>query len=355
MKPTSLALAISALPMAAFAEPTLNVLNWSEYLDRSILPEYTEETGTEIRYDVYEDGETTEVMLMAGSSGYDLVVISSEYIQRLASADVVGNFDLAALTGLENLDEDIMQQVALHDPSGTRTVPYLWGTTGIGYDAAKVFARMPDAPVDSWRIIFEPDLVAQFADCGVGIVDAPEELLAIALNYLGHDPNSTDAAEIDAAAALLRGISPYVKTFGIEQLEDLASGDLCLAVGWSGDVLFAADNASDGVDPRYSVPSEGAPIWFDLFVIPADAENIAAAHDFVSFNLRPEIIARNTNFAWYANPNSAADEFVDQDVLDNPAAYPPAEARARLFSVRSRGAAEKHDWLSTWRMLQLGL
>ena len=337
------------------AAESLSIYNWGEYIDLTIIEEFERETGVKVVYDTYESGETTEAMMMAGGSGYDLVVIASEYLGRLISAEVIRPLEIDRLSNAGNLWDDVMERVAAHDPGGRYTIPYLWGTTGLGYNVGEISARMPDAPLDSWAMLFDPNIVSRFADCGVSMIDGPEEVLGAALAYLGRDPNSSDPKDIADAQAAIARIAPYVQTFDSEHINDLANGRTCLALSWSGDALAAADRAIDGIEVSYAIPKEGAPIWFDLFVSPADAKNADAAHQFIDFVLRPEIIARCTNEVWYPNPNAAATGLVDAEVLANPAIYPPHETMSRLFALNARPPKEKRAIARAWNRLKLGL
>jgi putrescine transport system substrate-binding protein len=247
-----------------------------------------------------------------------------------------------------------MQRLAVFDPGNRHAIPYLWGTTGIGYNAKRIAERMVNAPVDSWAIVFDPNVVSRFADCGVILPDAPEEVLSAALAYLGRDPNSTDSNDIADAQAVIAAIRPYIKKIDSDQIDDLASGEICLAIGWSGDVLAAADEAEDGIEVVYSIPKEGAPIWFDLMVIPADAENAEAAHLFLDFMMRPQVIARISNKVLYANPNEAATEFVETAILEDPNIYPTQEAMKGLFAIVSRDARSKRAIARQWTIVKLG-
>ncbi len=338
----------------ASAEP-LRILNWADYIDIALIDEFQTETGITIAYDTYDNAEAVEAKLMAGGSNYDLVVISSEYLERLISSEKIIGIDPAKLANFDNLWADIITRVNAFDHGGNHAIPYLWGTSGLGYDATKILDRMPDAPLDSWSLLFDPEIVAHFADCGVSVIDTPEEMLAIALTYLGHDPNSHDEAEIEAALHAIGKILPYVATVNAEQYDDLAAGDVCLALVWSGDALAAAEDAVEGVEISYTIPVEGAPIWFDLFVMPSDAVNIDQAHVFLDYMLRPDVIARATNLLWYPNANAAATELVDEEILNDPTIYPTPEILERLFPVEARPPVEKSNIARAWRRLRLGL
>ncbi|MDH3663148.1 MAG: polyamine ABC transporter substrate-binding protein [Alphaproteobacteria bacterium] len=336
------------------ASGTLKVYNWSDYIDPTVLEEFTSETGVKVVYDTYESGEIAETKMMAKGSGYDVVVVSSEYLPRMIGAGVIKPLNKGKLPNSSNLWADIMQRMAAFDSGNRHAIPYLWGTTGIGYDENRIAERMADAPVDSWAMIFDPNVVSRFTDCGVSLPDAPEEMLSAALAYLGRDPNSIDSKDIADAQATIEAIRPHVTTIGSSQLDDLAAGEACLAIGWSGDVLSAADEAEDDINIVYSVPKEGAPIWFDLMVIPADAVNAEGAHLFIDFMMRPEVIARVSNEVYYANPNEAATEFVEAEILEDPAIYPTPEAMKGLIAIASRDAKSKRAIARRWTMVKLG-
>lgn len=343
------------LGSAVVAEQRLHIYNWGEYIDPSVLEEFTAEFGIAIDYDIYTDSEATEAQLVVGDTGYDVVVVASEYLQRLVSLKAVQKIDQKQLQNFGNLAPDLMRRVQLFDPDSAYSVPYLWGTTGLGYNVEQISAIFPHAPIDSWSMIFDPQIVSKFADCGVAIVDSPEEVLSVALTYLGHDPNSTDPEVIGAGLSAISKIAPYVRYFGSAQAPELATGDLCLTLLWSGDVLAAIDEVSEGVELEYSIPTQGAPLFFDLFTIPSDAKNVDAAHTFIDFMLRPDVIARVTNEVWYPNPNEQATALVDTEVLEDQAVYPPEETMRKLFAVASRQAKEKRDISRVWNRLKLGL
>ena len=339
--------------LAASAQgETLRVLNWDEYIEPSVLEDFTAETGIEVVYEEYDDGEVAEALLVSEDVPYDLAVISSEYFGRLDTMGLVRSVDREKLENFPNLDASIMGRYGKIEGAPQASVPYLWGTTGIGYDAAAIAERMPDAPTDSWAMIFDPAVVSRFADCGVSLLDAPEEMTAIALNYLGHDPATSDPDALDEAHDLIAAIVPYVSVFDSEHSWQLIEGEVCLAVGWSGDVLLATEEDEDIV---YSIPQEGAPMWFDVFVMPRNGANPEAAYRFIDFILRPEITARITNFVWYPNLNTASLPAVDPEIRENPAVYPSADDMERLFPLRSRSGAEKGAIARAWRRLKLGL
>ncbi len=334
----AVALAVAAILAAgpASADGQLNIYNWSDYIAEDTIANFEAETGIDVTYDVFDSNEVLEGKLLAGNTGYDLVIPTGAFLERQIMAGVFQPLDRSQLSNYGNLDTDILDRVAAHDADNTHAIPYLWGTTGIGFNTAMIEERMAEAPVNSWDLIFKPEIVSKFADCGVTVLDAPTELLSIALKYLGHDPRSTTGEGLDEAEALLTEIRPYLKYFHSSQyINDLANGDICIAVGWSGDVIQAADRAAEadnGVEIAYTIPNEGTVIWFDLFAIPSDAPNVAEAHQFLDYLMRPEVIAEITNYVSYANGNEASQPFIDEEVLSDPTIYPPAEVVANLFA-----------------------
>ena len=327
--------ATSVAPAAPAAEEkVLNVYNWSDYIDPAVIERFTRETGIEVRYDVFDSNEVLETKLLTGNSGYDLVVPSAYFLERQIQAGVFRKLDRSKLPNLANLDPDLMQRAARHDPGNEHGVVYMWGTTGIGYDAAKVAQLMPGAPVDSWSLVFDPAVVSKFKDCGVSMLDDPTDMVGTVLLWLGKDPNSQSAEDLALAEEKLLAIRPYIRTIHSSQyIEDLANGEICIAVGYSGDMLQARDRAAEAgkpVDVRYSIPKEGALLWFDTLAIPADAKHPGNAHAFIDFLMRPDVAAANSDFVNYANANAAATPLVNEALRNDPAVYPTAEVKARL-------------------------
>jgi putrescine transport system substrate-binding protein len=261
-------------------------------------------------------------------------VPSASFLERQIKAGVFQKLDKAQIPELASLDADIMQRVALHDPGNEHSVPYMWGTTGIGYNEGKVKAALGDMPVNSWKVIFEPENIKKLQSCGVAILDAPEEVLKITLQYLGRDPNSEKEEDLKAAEEKLMSIRPFVRKINSTHIEDLASQQICVALGFSGDILQARDRAkeaSESVVIKYSIPVEGTVIWFDTLAVPADAKHPKNAHAFINFLMDPQIAASNSNAVNYANPNPASLTYVSDNVKNDPGVYPPAEVKARLF------------------------
>jgi putrescine transport system substrate-binding protein len=311
---------------------TVNFYNWSNYIHPDTLPAFEKETRIEVNYDVYDSNDVLEGKLLAGSTGYDLVVPTGNFFRNQRSAGLFRPLDRAALGNWGNLDPDVLQKVAALDPDHTYAVPYAWGTSGLGINVAKIRERLPDAPLDSWALLFDPEIVKHFQDCGVTIVDASDELAEIGLNYLGHRPDSSDPEELKAAMDLVAKIRPFVRYFHSSQyIDDFANGEVCLVLGWSGDLYQAMADAREGLELEYILPKEGSVLWFDLLAIPADAPHPAAAHRLIDYLLRPEVAAGLTNKTFYPSGNLAALPHVDAAIRDDPAIFPSPEVMARLF------------------------
>ena len=332
----ALALCVAALRAEA-DEKILNIYNWSDYIAEDTIPRFEKATGIDVHYDVYDSNEVLEAKLLAGGSGYDLVVPSaSPYLARQAQAGVYLPIDKSRLKNYGNLDPQILAAAAKADPGNRFGVPYLWGTTGIGYNRAMVKAALgPDAPTGSAALLFDPANAKKLASCGISLLDSAQEIFPAALAYLGRDPLSRDPADLARAAAAVTAIRPYIRKFHSSQyINDLANGDICVAWGYSGDVIQArnrAREAKNGIDIAYSVPKEGAMIWIDMMAIPKDAPHPANALAFIDYVLEGKTIAEISNAVAYANPNLAATPFVDKSLLDDPGIYPPPDVRARLY------------------------
>ncbi|MDT3707301.1 MAG: polyamine ABC transporter substrate-binding protein [Thiobacillus sp.] len=353
--------ALGALMLAAPAlaqENVVNVYNWSDYIAEDTIAKFEAETGIKVNYDVFDSNEMVEAKLLAGNSGYDVVVPSGFFLERQVAAGLFQKLDKSKLPNLANMDPAIMAETAAHDPGNEHSVDYMWGTTAIGYNVAKLKERLGDQPVDSWDVIFKPELVSKAADCGVTLLDAPAEVVATALNYLGLDPNSESKEDLQKAKDLLLSIRPYVRYFNSSQyIDDLGNGEVCLSIGYSGDVFIAqaaAEEAGQGVEVSYVIPKEGALKWFDLFAIPADAPHPDNAHKFIDFMLRPDIAAANSNYVFYASGNQAALELIDPEVKEDPAIYPPAEVLAELFPLKAHSPDYDEVLTETWQAIKSG-
>ncbi len=345
-------------PGTARGETVVNVYNWSDYIDPRVIDDFQRQTGIKVNYDVFDSNEVLETKLLTGNSGYDVVVPSAYFLERQVKAGVFAKLDRSRLPNLKNLDPELAAQAARHDPGGEHSVVYMWGTTGIGYDAAKVKAILPDAPVDSWRLVFDPAIVARFEGCGVSVLDDPTDIVSTVLLYLGKDPNSESEADLAAAEAVLMKIRPYLRTIHSSQyIDQLANGELCIAVGYSGDILQARDRAAEAgkpVDIRYSIPREGALTWFDTLAVPADAAHVANAHAFIDFLLRPEVAAANSDFVNFANANAAATPLVNEELRNDPGIYPTPEVKARLQPNLAKSAAFTRALNRTWTRFMTG-
>ena len=333
----AIAALFGAAGVPAFAqERVVNVYNWSDYIDESILADFTKETGIKVVYDVFDSNETVETKLLAGGSGYDVVVPTGNFLQRQIQAGVFQKLDKSKLPNLSNMWDEISQRVAVYDPGNEYAVDYMWGTTGIGYNVKKAKEILGTDAAPGWDALFNPEIAAKFKDCGIYVLDTADEAIPAALNYLGLDPNSTNSADLEKAGELLTSIRPFVRKFhSSEYINALANGDICLALGWSGDVLQARDRAAEagaGVEVNYSIPDGGALMWFDMMAIPSDAPHVEEAHAFINYIMKPEVAAKATNYVFYANGNKASQAFVDKAILDDPAIYPPKETMAKLYT-----------------------
>jgi putrescine transport system substrate-binding protein len=316
-------------------EKVLNVYNWSDYVEPQVIVDFEAATGIKVRYDVFDSNEVLETKLLAGNTGYDVVVPSASFLERQIKAGVFQKLDRSKIPNWSNLDPEILQRISLHDPGNEHSVNHMWGTDGIGYNEGKVKAVMANAPVDSWSLVFDPKIAAKFKDCGISVLDAPSEMVAVVLAYLGKDPNSQSPEDLKLAEDLLMSVRPYIRMIHSSQYIDaLANGEICIAVGWSGDMLQARDRAAEagqGNVIKYSIPKEGTIIWFDVYAIPKDAPHPDNAHAFINFMENPEVKAANSNFINYANGNAASLAFINDEVKNDPGIYPTPEVKAKLF------------------------
>ncbi|MCC6715153.1 MAG: polyamine ABC transporter substrate-binding protein, partial [Gammaproteobacteria bacterium] len=339
-------------------EKVLNIYNWSDYIAEDTIPNFEKETGIKVRYDVFDSNEVLEAKMLAGKTGYDLVVPTANFLARQVQAGVFQKLDKSKLTNYGNLDPEMMKTLSKYDPDNAYSVPWMWGTTGVGYNVAKIKERMPDAPIGSWDLVLKPENAAKFADCGLTVLDAPTEIMASILKYQGKDPASEDPKDLEAAEALMMQLRPHIKYFHSSQyINDLANGEICLAIGWSGDVFIAqsrAKEAGQGTEIGYYIPDGGAEVWFDLVAIPADAPHPNNAHLFLNYILRPEVVAEISNFVTYANANAAATQFVDDEIKNNPAIYPPPEVKAKLFPNPIHTAEYDRLLTRAWTRIKTG-
>ena len=337
---------------------TLRVYNWSDYIDPALLKDFTKETGIKVTYDTFDSNEVLETKVLQGGTGYDLVVPSNHNLPRYITAGAIQALDKSKLPGLDKLSPDTAVHMAAFDPMAAFAVPYMQGTIGIGYNEAAVAKRLPGVRIDSWSVVFDPVNLAKLKDCGIYFLDASEDMYAVTLNYLGKDTNSKLTADYEAATDLLMKTRPFVRKFhSSEYIEALANGDICVAIGYSGDILQAKARAADAkndVKVAYVVPKEGTQVWFDVFAIPKDAPNAAAAHRFIAFMLRPDVIARASNFTQYANANTSATPLVDAAIRNDPNVYPTPELSKRLFVTTAKDQALLRDVNRQWTKVLTG-
>ena len=355
------AVAAAAAPAGAQAtkERIVNVYNWTDYVAPTTVEDFTKETGIKVRYDTFDSNDTLETKLLAGKSGYDVVVPTAYFLERQVKAGVFQKLDKAKLPNLSNLWPEVSKRLAVYDPGNQYAVNYMWGTTGIGYNAKKAREVLgADGKIDSWEIVFKPENLAKFKDCGVHFLDSSDDILSAALKHLGLDPNSSKEAELQRAADLVAKVRPSVRKFhSSEYLNALASGEICFVVGFSGDIKQAqkrAVEAKSGVEIGYAIPNEGAQLWFDNLAIPRGAPNPAEAHEFINYLQRPEVAAKNSNFISYANGNLASQKFVEKAILEDKTIYPDEAAMARLYTYRTHDAKTVRfmNWL--WTRVKTG-
>ena len=328
------------VPAASAQQKRINFYNWSDYIEPNVLKDFTKETGVEVTYDTFDANEVLETKLLAGKSGYDVVVPTGYFLERQIKAGVFLKLDKAKLPNVVNLWPEITSRLATYDPGNQYAVNYMWGTTGIGYNVKKVREILSGEQIESWDLVFNPEKLAKFKDCGVYMLDSSDDVFPAALNYLRLDPNSTDAADLRKAADVVTKVRPFVRKFhSSEYLNGLASGEICLVLGWSGDIKQAQKRAAEakgGVEIGYAIPNEGAQMFFDNLAIPKDAKNIEGAHALIDFLQRPDIAARNTNFIAYANGNLASQKFINKEILEDPSVYPDAATMQRLYTITAR-------------------
>ncbi|RWR02063.1 spermidine/putrescine ABC transporter substrate-binding protein [[Pantoea] beijingensis] len=321
-------------------QKTLHVYNWSDYISADTVPNFEKQSGINVVYDVFDSNEVLEGKLMAGSTGYDIVVPSSSFLARQLQSDVFQPLDKSKLPNYKNLDPALLEKVAQHDPGNKYAIPYLWATTGIGYNVDKVKAVLgQDAPVDSWDLVLKPENLEKLKSCGVSFLDAPEEVFSTVLNYLGKDPNSSDPKDYSGPATdLLLKLRPSIRYFHSSQyINDLANGNICVAIGWAGDVLQAKNRAvaaKNGVNIAYSIPKQGALAFFDTLAIPKDAKNVDEAYQFLNYLMEPKVIADISNKMFYANGNKASVPLIDASVRDNPGIFPTPDIMSKLFVLK---------------------
>ena len=352
--------ATAALLATTAGAQEVRVYNWSDYIDEDLLAKFEEETGIKLIYDVFDSNEVLETKMLAGGSGYDVVVPSGTFLQRQITAGAFQKLDREKLPNLENMWDVVEKRTAQYDPDNAYSINYMWGTTGIGVNLRKVREVLgEDAPIDSLELVMNPDNMSKLAECGVHFLDAPAEMLPMALKYIGIDPDSHETEDLEKAEEALLKVRPYIQKFNSsEYIQALANGDICVAVGWSGDILQARDRAAEadnGVEIAYHAPKEGAQMWFDQMAIPVDAPNVDAAHTFLNFIMEAENMAAAANYVYYANGNKASQEFLVEDVIGDPAIYPDAATLENLFTTTPFDPKVQRVVTRAWTKIKSGI
>jgi putrescine transport system substrate-binding protein len=343
---------------AAPEEKAVNVLNWSDYIGDTTVEDFEKATGIDVTYDVFDSNEVLETKLLAGRSGYDVVVPTAPFLERQIKAGVFLPFDKSKLPNLKNMDPELMQRVAAHDPDNRHSLIYLWGTIGLGYNPDMVKRALGTDVIDSWAALLEPESASKLAKCGIMVLDAPTDVYGSVAIYKGFDPNSEKPEDLKAFEDTMAKIRPYVRDFhSSSYINRLAAGEICLALGWSGDVLQARDRGAAAASPvtvRYAIPKEGAINYFDMLAIPADAPHPDNAHAFLNYLMDPEVIARVTNKTRFANANAASLPFVEDSIKNDPGIYPNAEVRARLHPDLVESQQFSRDLNRAWTRIRSG-
>jgi putrescine transport system substrate-binding protein len=348
---------LAASPAAA--QGSVNVYNWSDYIAEDQLKDFAKDTGIKVNYTTYDSNEILDAKLRTGKSGYDVVVpTASPFFVRQLQASIFLPLDRSKLKNWKNLDLEIMTALARYDPDNRHGIPWMWGTTGIGYNVAEIKKRLPDAPVDSLRMIFDPAVVSKFKDCGVMLLDSATDVLPAALKYLGLDPDSKNMADLTKAADVVKAIRPYVRKFhSSEYINALAGGNICLAFGFSGDIFQARDRgakAAAKVEIDYAIPREGSLLWIDVAGIPKDAPNVENAYRFLDFMLEPKVAAASSELTGYANGNKAAFALLPKEISGNPSIYPPADVRARFYTITAGTPEQTRERTRLWTTVKTG-
>jgi putrescine transport system substrate-binding protein len=351
-------LALAPAQLSAQRERSVNVYNWSDYIEPTIVDAFTAQTGIRVRYDNFDSNDTLETKLLAGKSGYDVVVPTAYFLERQIKAGIFQKLDKSKLPNLVNVWPDIAKHLAAYDPGNQYSVNYMWGTVGIGYNAAKAKQILGDERIDTWDAVFAPGKLARFKDCGVHMLDSSDDILPAALHYLGRNANSSDPADLEKAADLVISVRPAVRKFhSSEYLNALASGEICFVVGWSGDIKQAqkrAQEAKNGVEIAYAIPREGTQLFFDNLAIPKDARNVDEAHAFINYLLRPDVAAKNSNFLSYANGNLASQALIDPAILNDHTIFPDEAAMARLYTINAHDARTTRVMNRLWTKIKTG-
>ena len=355
----SLVAALMAGGAVAQEEKVLHVYNWSDYIAEDTIANFEKETGIKVVYDVFDSNEVLEAKLLAGNTGFDVVIPSSDFLARQIQAGVFMSLDKSKLPNLGNMDADVMTLLKDKDPDNAHSIPYLGGRPSINNKPKKVAEVMgPDFKMDSWDAVLKPENLSKLSKCGVSFLNAPTEIFATVLHYTGKDSNSTNIADYKEAGKLLSTLRPYITYFHSSQyINDLANGDICVAIGWSGDVMQAAARAKDannGVVVDYVIPKEGALVFYDMMAIPADAKHPENAHAFINYLMKPDVIAKISNFVSYASANKASLPMVDAAIRDNPNIYPTAEMKPKMFTLKVLPQKVNREVTRVWTKVKTG-
>lgn len=346
------------LAVSIQAAPTVHIYNWSDYIGETTLPDFEQATGIKPIQDVFDSNETLEGKLLAGRTGYDVVVPSNHFLGKQIKAGAFQKLDRAQLPNWQNLDPALMKRLEANDPGNLYAVPYLWGTNGIGYNVEKVKKALGVDHIDSWAVLFEPENIKKLSKCGVAFLDSADEMLPTVLNYMGLDANSTDPEDYKKAEAKLMAVRPYVTYFNSSKyITDLANGEICVAAGFSGDVFQAkarAQEAGKNVNIAYAIPKEGGALWFDMLAIPADAGNVKEAHAFINYMLQPEVIAKVSDYVGYANPTPKSVEFMEESVHSDPTVYPPQAVLDKMYVSTELPAKIQRAMTRSWTKVKTG-
>jgi putrescine transport system substrate-binding protein len=353
------AVLVTAVSPALAQNKVVNVYNWAEYTAPDTLPGFEKATGIKVRYDVYDSNDTLQAKLLTGKSGYDIVVPSTHYAARQLEGGLFQKLDKSKIPNWEHLDPAIMEIVAEVDPGNQYLVPWGYGTNGLGYNVTKVRELLgPDAPLNSWDMLFKPENAEKLRGCGISILDEAAQVFPAVLKYMGKDPNSTVEADYKEAQQLLKTIRPYVRQFSSSgYIDELAAGDLCMVYGFSGDVMISrhrAIEAKKAYEIDYYIPEGGAPAWFDTMAIPKDAANVDAAHAFINYIETPEVHAAITNEMFYPNANKSARQHVVKEVADNPMIYPSPEVTKTLYVIKPQSLNLQRIQNRLWSELKSG-
>ena len=357
---TLLALSLmGAMAGAAQADDkVLHVYNWSDYIAPDTIANFEKESGIKVVYDVFDSNETLEAKLLAGKSGYDIVVPSNSFLAKQIKAGVYQELDKSKLSNYDNLNKSLLKAVSVSDPDNKHAFPYMWGSMGIGYNPEKVKAALGVDKIDSWDVLMKPENIAKLKSCGVSFLDSPTEMLPVALHYLGLPTDTTKKADLKQAEDLFMKIRPSIGYFhSSKYISDLANGNICVAVGYSGDIEQAKTRAAEAggkVKIAYDIPKEGAGSFFDMVAIPKDAENVEAAYAFMNYLLKPDVMAAITNSVRFPNGNEKATALVDKDITSDPGIYPSAEVQSKLYAIADMPAATQREMTRSWTKIKSG-